>query len=138
MRLKEDQGECSIKAIRVVQKHVYECINPGDDWPNYYAINLDNHTDFVFVVNADGEDSALDEVVDYIEKRGWTGYFADDEVNVLPKDDDADGYTIAGNHGHWLKNDNGLSIWKLPSIMDGHLTFDGYNAFDGYNEGWIR
>ncbi len=94
-------------------------INPGDKhfWPRTYLVFLDTGCWFsaVFLVHSDNEQSAHDEIADYCQRKGWNGYFADEEyLNELRADSLADGheedcyideqFTAAGNEGRYFAN----------------------------------
>ena len=72
-------------------------INPDDCksnfWGNTYLILLTMHG-IPFVVNAEHESAALDEVMDYCVKQGWQGLYSTDFTDY-----ESDEYITAGNCG---------------------------------------
>lgn len=93
-------------------------VNPEDKgfWRHTYIVYLETRCWFSapYLVHADNEQDAYDEVCDYCDGR-HPGMFADEDyINELIEDAKRDGreefeyveehYTMAGNYGKWFAN----------------------------------
>jgi len=84
--------------------HWKECVNVYPElnideqvfWDHIYRVWLAKIIDPI-TVNADNEQDALDEAVDYAEAQGWNGLFLDEanEAHLSEFDE----VVYAGNHG---------------------------------------
>jgi len=83
----------------------FNLVNPDDIlnsfWDNTYLIHLTSQN-ILFVVNADCEQDAIDEMIDYIESMQWEGLLLDyndpDDLEMI----ESGNYICGGNHGRYL------------------------------------
>jgi hypothetical protein len=82
----------------------YEYANPRDwatkFWKHNYIVTLDGGIQIA--VNADNEGDALDEVIDYCERKRYIGFVAS-HGDLDP--DEQEEYVSGGNHGLYLTTD---------------------------------
>jgi hypothetical protein len=102
-------------------------VNPDDindaSWPVLYAIRLETGTMWLtdpFIVAADSEQDALDEVADYCVEQGWLGYIAlESEVYADCQHDRSEwcecesGYAPAGNGNTYIRDSGSTRIVEL-------------------------
>ena len=85
--------------------HEINMVNPDDIkesfWNSTYLIWV-TAQGILFLVNADCEQDAIDEMIDYIESMKWDGLLLDyndsDDMEMIESGD----YICGGNHGRYL------------------------------------
>ena len=74
-------------------------------WNNTYLIHF-GIQNILFLVCADYEQQAIDEMVDYIERKNWKGLLLDDndpyDIEIIVSGD----CIIGGNHRRYLSSNN--------------------------------
>lgn len=90
------------KRIKEAQDKVVE-VNPDDKgfWRHSYKICM--HLAGCYIVHADDESSALDELIDYAEEQGWEGwFFTHEQIEELEREGYLEEYYYGGSHGRYL------------------------------------
>jgi hypothetical protein len=77
-------------------------VNPGDwqahTWKHNYLVTV-TAQGMQFFVNADCEQDALDELIDFFEAMGWAGLVSDGSDL---SEEEREEYVCGGNHGLYL------------------------------------
>lgn len=94
-----------IYALRQDFPEAIEISNPRDYlakfWKHNYLVSLSPFS--TFLVNADNEGDAVDEIIDYCVERGYMGLFLDDEaVEELTEEGFLEEHYCGGNEGRYL------------------------------------
>lgn len=78
-------------------------LQDSETFETCYIIALNNYEAvFYYVWTDSGEQEALDILVDYLEERGETGYFYDQQEADMMEKFDGMQFITAGNHCHKL------------------------------------
>lgn len=108
-----------IRSLRNSDSLPMNYVNPDDKlfWRNTYLVYIETGMYWLkpFLVHANNEQEAFDEIVDYAEEKGFVGYFAEDShLEELRQDAIASGhdedafideqFTQGGNHGRYFAN----------------------------------
>jgi hypothetical protein len=84
----------------------------GQFYRNNYAVTLSEFGPTV-IVNADNEQDALDEAIDYAEKKKYDGLFLSrEDEEELESEGNLGDYMMGGNHGRYLSSMN-IGIQKI-------------------------
>lgn len=75
-------------------------------WAHSYLVYLHELSDEL-LVNANSEQDAIDEAIDYSEEQGWMGLFLDDEdIQELEAEGYLEEHMCGGNHCLYLSSLN--------------------------------